>query len=208
MVAGGVLPWDSVWLHYGMSRAVAMVMVDMLLSRTLIWGIAFFPLAIISLDFGGEERRSYHRNIRSSNSQDRSSQHSSHDEIKIIATTAALQPFDGCMISDVDTTLRHRTTQHSVRPNNNIQPNQSSPSHFHHHHMAYSRRNIAASLSRGGNNSPIPNGKSKTSYRNTILAILVLTSFYTAFLYQRGVSCVMDCCSLRLQWIFISAFLS
>jgi hypothetical protein len=53
--------------------------------------------------------------------------------------------------------------------------------------MAYSRRNIATPLSRGGNTNALPSTKT-TSYRNTILAILVLTSFYTAFLYQRGQS--------------------
>lgn len=93
-----------------------------------------------------------------------------------------------CMILDVDTTLRHRT-QHSARPLLSQPPPTPTPSsNSPHHLMAYSRRNIATPLSRGGNSNAIPNGKSKTSYRNTILAILVLTSLYTAFLYQRGVS--------------------
>ncbi|KAG7368448.1 hypothetical protein IV203_031191 [Nitzschia inconspicua] len=53
--------------------------------------------------------------------------------------------------------------------------------------MAYSRRNIATPLSRAGTGNTLPNNKSKTaSYRNTILTILVVTSVYTAFLYQRG----------------------
>lgn len=53
-------------------------------------------------------------------------------------------------------------------------------------HMAYSRRSIATPLSRGGNGTSIPNSRSRTSYQTTFLLILVLTSVYTAFLYQRG----------------------
>ena len=32
------------------------------------------------------------------------------------------------------------------------------------------------------------NGKSMTNYRNKIIAILIVTAFYTTFLYQRGMS--------------------
>jgi hypothetical protein len=105
--------------------------------------------------------------------------HPTYNNNLIIAALAS------CMTSDVvDSTLRRRTLHHSSLAN---QPPTFSP---HKQHMAYSRRNIATPLSRGGSsNNAISNGKSKTSYRNTILAILVVTSFYTAFLYQRGVFC-------------------
>lgn len=53
--------------------------------------------------------------------------------------------------------------------------------------MAYGRRNFIT-YQRSGANNVAPNTRSLTSYRNKILFILVVTSFYTAFLYQRGQS--------------------
>lgn len=52
-------------------------------------------------------------------------------------------------------------------------------------HMAYSRRNIATPLVRSSGAS-FPKTKNLASYRNKIIIILILTSFYTTFLYQRG----------------------
>lgn len=54
-------------------------------------------------------------------------------------------------------------------------------------HMAYTRRSIATPFSRSGNSPNLLNNhRSLTSYRNKIFLILVVTSFYTAFLYSRG----------------------
>lgn len=54
-------------------------------------------------------------------------------------------------------------------------------------HMAYTRRSIATPFPRGGNTSALlSTSRSLTSYRKKFFVILVATSFYTAFLYQRG----------------------
>ena len=78
--------------------------------------------------------------------------------------------------------------------------------------MAYTRRSIATPLSRSGNSPNLLNNhRSLTSYRNKFFLILVVTSFYTAFLYSRGqwerVCCVallfLAFCSVRFGSIEI-----
>ncbi|MGK3756133.1 MAG: hypothetical protein ACI8RD_008443 [Bacillariaceae sp.] len=91
--------------------------------------------------------------------------------------------------------LRHRTSLYENNNNNNITgisisekaagTNNSSNS-YNNRHMAYSRRTIATPYPGGGNGNAFPKSKNLTSYRNKILIILVVTSFYTSFLYQRG----------------------
>lgn len=52
--------------------------------------------------------------------------------------------------------------------------------------MAYGRRNFVTYPSSALGGAVPTNGRPITSYRNKILAVLVVTSLYTAFLYQRG----------------------
>mmetsp|Transcript_39140 Transcript_39140/g.60276 ORF Transcript_39140/g.60276 Transcript_39140/m.60276 type:complete len:579 (-) Transcript_39140:95-1831(-) len=53
--------------------------------------------------------------------------------------------------------------------------------------MAYGRRNFIAYQRSGVSPSAtLPSSRSLTSYRNKIVLVLVVTSLYTAFLYQRG----------------------
>ena len=54
--------------------------------------------------------------------------------------------------------------------------------------MPYGRRNFAAYQRSGSPATALPSTKSLASYRNKISAILLVTSVYTAFLYQRGQS--------------------
>jgi len=89
------------------------------------------------------------------------------------------------MATENNKNLRHRTSLYENETNNNITEKGASRSY---NHMAYSRRSIATpfSFSRGGNGNALPKNKNLTSYRNKIIAILVVTSLYTSFLYQRG----------------------
>ena len=83
--------------------------------------------------------------------------------------------------------LRHRS---SLYENANIglaKEEEKGAVNNRYNHMSYSRRNIATPFSRGGSNGNVfPKNKNLTSYRNKIVIILVLTSFYTTFLYRRG----------------------
>mmetsp|Transcript_23881 Transcript_23881/g.56424 ORF Transcript_23881/g.56424 Transcript_23881/m.56424 type:complete len:620 (+) Transcript_23881:56-1915(+) len=54
-------------------------------------------------------------------------------------------------------------------------------------HMAYTRRSFATPFPRAGNTKVLPNSsRSLTSYRRKFFIILIATSLYTVFLYQRG----------------------
>jgi len=87
------------------------------------------------------------------------------------------------MATENNKNLRHRTSVDENNTNNNITEKGASRSY---NHMAYSRRSIATPFSRFGNGNALPKNKNLTSYRNKIIAILVVTSCYTTFLYQRG----------------------
>mmetsp|Transcript_49248 Transcript_49248/g.50023 ORF Transcript_49248/g.50023 Transcript_49248/m.50023 type:complete len:119 (+) Transcript_49248:2699-3055(+) len=87
------------------------------------------------------------------------------------------------MATENNKNLRHRTSVDENNTNNIITEKGASRSY---NHMAYSRRSIATPFSRFGNGNALPKNKNLTSYRNKIIAILVVTSCYTTFLYQRG----------------------
>lgn len=86
--------------------------------------------------------------------------------------------------------LRHRTSLYENKSNNttgiSISKKAVASSNSYNRHMAYSRRSIATPYSGGGNGNAFPKSKNLTSYRNKILLILIVTSFYTTFLYRRG----------------------
>ena len=96
--------------------------------------------------------------------------------------------------------LRHRTSlptgDDGINNNNDNDNdnNDNNSSNIKYNHMSYSRRSIATPLSRGGNNNALPKSRSLTSYRNKFFIIIAFTSFYTAFLYQRGQ------CSFQFQF--------
>ncbi|VEU36070.1 unnamed protein product [Pseudo-nitzschia multistriata] len=83
--------------------------------------------------------------------------------------------------------LRHRTNLESPRKDATTSQSRDSTTPKFKNHMAYTRRSIATPFPRGGNsNVLLNNNRSLTSYRKKFIIILAATSFYTAFLYQRG----------------------
>jgi hypothetical protein len=96
------------------------------------------------------------------------------------------------MATESTKNLRHRASLYENNNNNttgiSISEKAAANSNSYNRHMAYSRRSIATPYSGGGNGNgnAFPKSKNLTSYRNKILIILVITSFYTTFLYQRG----------------------
>jgi hypothetical protein len=77
--------------------------------------------------------------------------------------------------------LRHRNNPQEQRQHHN-------GNGITNNDMAYAgRRNFVAYQRSGVNpNASLPNTRSLASYRNRSILILLVTSIYTAFLYQRG----------------------